>query len=55
MFASFYVTAFEAFMASISAMFIEGFEIKIFNKRIDDNLIIPVVAGAVIWMIRLVF
>ncbi|MEK6892018.1 MAG: diacylglycerol/polyprenol kinase family protein, partial [Nanoarchaeota archaeon] len=43
----------EAFFASFIAMIIEAVEIKIGAEQVDDNLIIPVVAGAVVWVIRL--
>lgn len=44
----------EAFFASLAAMIVEAIEIKIGTEQVDDNLIIPVVAGGVVWMIRLV-
>ena len=44
----------EAFFASLIAMIVEGVEIKIGAEQVDDNLIIPVVAGAVVWLIRLI-
>ena len=44
---------YEAFFASLVAMIVEAIEIKIRTEQVDDNLIIPVVAGAVIWMVRL--
>src|SRR3989344_1204450 len=43
----------EAFFASLIAMIIEAVEIKIGAEQVDDNLIIPVVAGAVVWAVRL--
>ena len=43
----------EAFFASLAAMIVEAVEIKIGTEQVDDNLIIPVVAGAVVWLIRL--
>lgn len=43
----------EAFFASLIAMIAEAIEIKIGAEQVDDNLIIPVVAGAVVFMIRL--
>lgn len=43
----------EAFFASLIAMIVEAVEIKIGAEQVDDNLIIPVVAGAVVWMVRL--
>ncbi len=43
----------EAFFASFIAMIIEAVEIKIGAGQVDDNLIIPVVAGAAVWILRL--
>jgi len=45
---------FEAFLASLSAMLVESIEIKIGTQQIDDNLIVPFVAGAVIWLVRII-
>ena len=45
---------FEAFFASLAAMVVEAVDIKIGAEQVDDNLIIPVVAGAVVWLIRLI-
>ena len=44
----------EALFASLAAMLVEAIEVKIGAEQIDDNLIVPFVAGAVIWLIRLV-
>jgi len=43
----------EAFLASLAAMIVEGVEMKIRAEQVDDNLIIPLVAGTVAWLIRL--
>ena len=43
----------EAFFASLTAMVVEAIEIKIGTEQVDDNLIIPVVAGAVVYVIRI--
>lgn len=43
----------EAFLASLAAMIAEAIDIKIGAEQVDDNLIIPVVAGAVVWIVRL--
>ena len=43
----------EAFLASLAAMAVEAVEIKLGTEQVDDNLIIPVIAGAVVWVIRL--
>ena len=43
----------EALFASLIAMVVEVVEIKIGTEQVDDNLIIPVVAGAVVYTVRL--
>lgn len=43
----------EAALASLAAMIAEAAEIKIGAEQVDDNLIVPVVAGAAIWILRL--
>jgi diacylglycerol kinase (CTP) len=43
----------EAFFASLAAMIAEAIEIKIGAKQVDDNLIVPFVAGAAVWAVRL--
>jgi len=45
---------YESLLASLAAVLVEAIEIKIGAQQVDDNLIIPFVAGAVIWIIRLV-
>src|SRR3989344_1209408 len=42
----------EAFLASLAAMIVEGVEMKIRAEQVDDNLIIPLVAGTVAWLLR---
>ena len=44
----------EAFFASLAAMIAEAIEIKIGAEQFDDNLVIPFVAGAAVWIIRLI-
>lgn len=44
---------YEALLASLAAMLVEAIEIKIGTEQIDDNLIVPFVAGAVVWLVRL--
>lgn len=44
-----------ALSASITAMIIEGIDLRIKNFKIDDNLLIPVISGLVMWLIRLTF
>jgi dolichol kinase len=43
----------EALLASLAAMFIEGIDLKI-AIDVDDNMIIPVVAGTVIWLVSMI-
>ncbi|MBR9701224.1 hypothetical protein GOV11_05155 [Candidatus Woesearchaeota archaeon] len=49
-----YVDFWPALIASAVAMFIEAGEFKIRSHHIDDNLTIPLVAGAVLWLITLI-
>ena len=42
----------EAFFASLFAMVVEAIEINVGTERIDDNLIIPVIAGLTVSVIR---
>lgn len=42
----------EAFFASLTAIIVETIEIKIGTQQVDDNLIVPFVAGTVIWLMR---
>ena len=44
----------EAFFASLVAMIVEAVEIKIGTEQVDDNLIVPFVAGAAVWVVRLI-
>ena len=44
----------EAILASLISMIVEAIEIKIGTQQIDDNLVVPFVAGTVIWMIRMI-
>ena len=44
----------ESILASLISMIVEAIEIKIGTQHIDDNLIVPFVAGVVVWMVRLV-
>src|SRR3989338_4256889 len=43
----------EAFFASLAAMIVEAIEVKIGTQQVDDNLLVPLVAGAVVLAIRL--
>lgn len=52
--ALFFVSYLEAFLAAITAMFIETIEFKYFKRSFfDDNIIMPITAGLVIYLIRL--
>jgi phytol kinase len=42
----------EAFVASAVAMAIESIELKYRKLAVDDNLIVPLVSGIVIWLLR---
>lgn len=48
----FFVNIPEAFVASLTAMLIEAMEVKIGANAINDNLVIPVVAGITISVVR---
>ena len=51
--ALFFLRPIEALFASMAAMIMESIEIKIGAQQVDDNLVVPLVAGAVVWIIRL--
>ncbi len=51
--ALFFLGPFEAFFASLAAMLVEAIEIRIGTEQIDDNLVVPFAAGAIVWIIRL--
>ena len=42
----------EALLASFAAMIVEAVEIKIGAQQVDDNLIVPFVAGVAVWVVR---
>lgn len=48
-----FVSPFEAAAASLTAMAAEAIEVKIGLEQVDDNLIVPFVAGAIIWVVRI--
>lgn len=52
--ASFVVPPLEAILAATLAMLVEGLDIKIKGWKIDDNPIVPLVAGIVISIVRVV-
>ena len=47
-----FARALEALFASLAAMIVEAIEVKIGTEQVDDNLIVPIVAGGVIWVVR---
>ena len=51
--AALFVSPLEALLASVVAMGAELAEVKLAEKVIDDNLLIPLVAGTVIMLMRL--
>lgn len=52
--ALFFVGLLEAFFASLAAMVAEAVEIRIGAEQVDDNLIVPLVAGSIIWLVRMI-
>lgn len=50
--ALFFVAPVEAFLASFVAMFFEAMEIRLNQKILNDNVIVPIVAGTVITLLR---
>jgi phytol kinase len=50
--ATFFVPWQQAMAASAVAMFVEGIEFRFRKNIIDDNIIVPLVAGVVLWLFR---
>ena len=50
-----YVPWWAALIASVIAMLVEAGELRIGDHHVDDNLIIPLVAGIVLWVMALAF
>lgn len=50
--ALFFVSPSEAFLASLGAMLAEAMEFDLNQQHIDDNLVIPLVAGTIILLLR---
>lgn len=42
----------EAFFASLAAMIAETIDVNIGAKQVDDNIVVPLVAGATVWILR---
>ena len=53
--ATIFVSWYEAFFSSLVAIFLEGIDMRIGLEKIDDNLIVPLSAGLVISLFRLIF
>jgi len=49
-----FVKYYEAALAAIIAMVVEGIDLRLGRNPINDNIVIPIVAGGVIWLIRLI-
>jgi len=47
-----FISPVEAALAALVAMMVEGIDVKIGINKIDDNIIIPPVAGLVVWILR---
>lgn len=48
-----FVVWYEALLASLFAMTAEGLELRLGMQKVDDNIVIPIVAAFVIWVVRL--
>ena len=46
-----FVPALEAFLGSLVAMVVEALEFEMNGKSIDDNLLVPLVAGTVMYLV----
>lgn len=53
--ATLFVNVWYAFLGSLIAMIVEGFEIKFGREQLDDNIVMPLVAGFIIWLVSLFF
>lgn len=49
-----FVPWYEALLAALFSMGLEGLDLKVLGWKIDDNLLVPVVAGIVIWLVRII-
>ena len=50
--ASFFVSFLFAFIASVLAMLAEALSLKLQEEEVDDNIIIPLVAGTVLFLLQ---
>lgn len=53
--ANFFIEAKYAILSSIFSMLAESFNIKIWEDHIDDNFLIPLVAGTIIYIAKMFF
>jgi len=51
--AMFFISPLHALLASFGAMTAEAVELKMNNRIIDDNIIVPLVAGTIIYLMRI--
>ena len=49
-----FVKHYEAALAAVFAMLAEGIDLRLGRHPLNDNIVIPVVAGAVIWLLRVI-
>ncbi|HZX44461.1 MAG TPA: hypothetical protein VFF28_02135 [Candidatus Nanoarchaeia archaeon] len=49
-----FVSPSQAITASFVAMIIEGIDLKLFGIKVDDNIIIPSLAGAAVWLMGII-
>ena len=47
-----FVSPLEAGVAAVAAMIVEGIDLKLRVNPLDDNIIMPLIAGSVIWLLR---
>ncbi|MBW2977989.1 SEC59/DGK1/VTE5 family protein [Candidatus Woesearchaeota archaeon] len=52
--AALFVNIYEAGFAAVIAMVVEGIDLRLGRQPINDNIVIPIVAGGVIWLLRLI-
>ncbi|MBD3354533.1 hypothetical protein GF361_00950 [Candidatus Woesearchaeota archaeon] len=47
-----FVAWYQALIAAAAAMISEGITLKIGSNQLDDNIIMPLVAGVILWLVR---
>jgi len=53
--ATLFINVWFAFLGSLVAMIVEGFEIKFGREQLDDNIVMPLIAALVMWLVSLFF